>query len=108
MKRLLYAAFLLQHLDEDGLKYFLNTKKYGKVDGTVSVWIKADAYNDYGGQSVNLEQFWKAFDSGMSYEKAAFETFAGKQAKKFGFTKVRLDMKGNFVERDRVQINFLK
>jgi hypothetical protein len=26
---------------EDGLKYFLNAKKYGKVDGTVSMWIKS-------------------------------------------------------------------
>jgi len=97
-----------QIMYEDGLKYFLNAKKYGKVDGTVSVWIKADAYNDYGGQSINLDQFWKAKDAGMSTEQAAFETFAGKQAKKFDFTKVRSDIKGNFVKRDEVIINFLK
>ncbi|KFF09017.1 hypothetical protein [Chryseobacterium luteum] len=98
-----------QIMYEDGLKYFLNAKKYGKVDGTVSVWIKADIYNDYGGQSVNLDQFWIAKDAGLSTEKAAFETFAGKQAKKFGFSKVRSDMKDkNFIERDQVIINFLK
>ncbi len=102
-----YAA-LGQIIYEDGLKYFLNAKKYGRVDGTVSNWIKADIYTDYGGQSINLEQFWKAVDNGMSYEQAAFETFAGKQAKKFGFTKVRSNIKNNFVERERVQINFLK
>ncbi|UTX48933.1 hypothetical protein [Chryseobacterium sp. MA9] len=87
---------------------FFDFKKYGKVDGTISVWIKADIYTDYGGQSVNLEQFWKAVDNGMPYEKAAFETFAGKQAKKYGFTKLRSNIKNNFVERERVQINFLK
>lgn len=97
-----------QIMYEDGLKYFLNAKKYGKVDGTVSVWEKSTSYTDYGGQSINLEQFWKAFDSGTSYEKAAFETFAGKQAKKFGFTKVRLNMDENIVKREKVQINFLK
>ncbi|MDR6158684.1 hypothetical protein QF023_002200 [Chryseobacterium sp. SLBN-27] len=102
-----YAA-LGQIIYEDGLKYFLNAKKYGRVDGTVSVWIKADIYTNYGGQSINLEQFWKAVDNEMSYEQAAFETFAGKQAKKFGFTKVRSNIKNNFVERERVQINFLK
>jgi hypothetical protein len=98
-----------QIIYEDGLKYFLNAKKYGKVDGTVSVWIKADIYTDYGGQSINLDQFWKARDAGMSIEQAAFSTFAGKQAKKFGFSKVRFDIKDkNFVERDQVIINFLK
>ncbi|AZA55188.1 hypothetical protein [Chryseobacterium sp. G0201] len=102
-----YAA-LGQIIYEDGLKYFLNAKKYGKVDGTVSVWIQADIYTDYGGQSINLDQFWKARDAGMSIEQAAFSTFAGKQAKKFGFTKVRSNIKDNFVERERVQINFLK
>ncbi|WP_431609324.1 hypothetical protein [Chryseobacterium sp. 'Rf worker isolate 10'] len=98
-----------QIIYEDGLKYFLNAKKYGKVDGTVSVWIKADIYTDYGGQSINLDQFWKARDAGVSIEQAAFSTFAGKQAKKFGFSKVRFDIKDkNFVERDQVIINFLK
>ncbi|MDF2934583.1 MAG: hypothetical protein K0R36_3914 [Chryseobacterium sp.] len=93
--------FFIQIMYEDGLKYFLNAKKYGKVDGTVSVWIKADAYNDYGGQSINLEQFWKAKDAGLSTEKAAFETFAGKQAKKFGFTKVRV------LDEDKITKNYV-
>lgn len=93
---------------EDGLKYFLNAKKYGKVDGTVSMWIKADIYNDYGGLSVNLEQFWKAVEKeGMSYEKAAFETFAGKQALKNGFTKVRI-LDDEKITRNSVELNFLK
>ncbi len=96
-----------QIIYEDGLKYFLNAKKYGKVDGTVSIWIKADIYTDYGGQSINLDQFWKAFDNGMSYEEAAFSTFAGKQAKKFGFTKVRI-IDSKKITRDGVQLNFLK
>ena len=88
---------------------FLNAKKYGKVDGTVSVWIKADIYTDYGGQSINLDQFWKARDADMSIEQAAFETFAGKQAKKFGFTKVRSNMENkNFVKKNEVIINFFK
>lgn len=96
-----------QIMYEDGLKYFLNAKKYGKVDGTVSIWMKADIYTDYGGQSINLDQFWKAVDKGMSYEKAAFETFAGKQALKNGFTKVRiLDKKK--ISKDYVELNFLK
>ncbi|VXB82545.1 conserved hypothetical protein [Flavobacterium sp. 9AF] len=97
-----------QIIYEDGLKYFLRAKKYGKVDGTVSIWEKSNAYTDYGGQSINLNQFWKAFDKGMSYEQAAFETFAGKQAKKFGFTKVRTNINHNIVTRDKVQINFLQ
>ena len=97
-----------QIMYEDGLKYFLNAKKYGKVDGTVSIWMKADAYADYGGLSVNLEQFWKAvIEDGMSYEKAAFETFAGRQALKNGFAKVRiLDKKK--ISKDYVELNFLK
>ncbi|UTX48929.1 hypothetical protein [Chryseobacterium sp. MA9] len=97
-----------QIIYEDGLKYFLNAKKYGKVDGTVSVWIKADIYTDYGGQSVNLEQFWKARDAGLSIEDAAFSTFAGKQAKKFGFTKVRIINEQEQITRDEVQLNFLR
>jgi hypothetical protein len=101
-----YAA-LGQIIYEDGLKYFLNAKKYGKVDGTVSTWIKADIYTDYGGQSINLEQFWKAFDKGMPYEQAAFETFAGKQAKKFGFSKVRI-LDDEKITRNYVELNFLK
>lgn len=97
-----------QIMYEDGLKYFLNAKKYGKVDGTVSIWMKADAYADYGGLSVNLEQFWKAvIEDGMSYEKAACETFAGRQALKNGFTKVRILDKKKIL-KDYVELNFLK
>ncbi|OCA76051.1 hypothetical protein BBI01_04970 [Chryseobacterium artocarpi] len=102
-----YAA-LGQIIYEDGLKYFLNAKKYGKVDGTVSVWVKADIYTDYGGQSINLDQFWKARDAGMSIEQAAFATFAGKQAKKFGFVKVRILDQDEQITRNRVELNFLK
>ncbi|MFY7816079.1 MAG: hypothetical protein ACOVRK_12930, partial [Chryseobacterium taeanense] len=102
-----YAA-LGQIIYEDGLKYFLNAKKYGKVDGTVSIWIKADIYTDYGGQSINLEQFWKARDAGMSIEQAAFSTFAGKQAEKFGFTKVRVLNEDKQITRNNVELNFLK
>lgn len=99
-----------QVIYEDGLQYYLKRpKKYGKVDGTISSWIKADAYADYGGQSINLEQFWKYKDMGYSTERAAFKTFAGKMAKKNGFTKVRDNIiKKNFVEREQVVINFLK
>lgn len=96
-----------QIMYEDGLKYFLNAKKYGKVDATVSIWMKTDAYADYGGLSVNLDQFWKAVDKGMSYEKAAFETFAGKQALKNGFTKVKI-LDDEKITRTSVELNFLK
>ena len=67
------------------LKYFLNAKKYGKVDGTVSVREKSTSYTDYGGQSINLEQFWKAVDiDKMSYEKAALKLLQINKPKKLG------------------------
>ena len=100
-----------QIMYEDGLKYSLNAKKmqkkYGKVDGTVSVWMKLDIYNDYGGQSINLDQFWEAVDSGKSYEDAAFETFTGQWAKKNGFTKVVFDPKRK-ITREEIVVKFLK
>jgi hypothetical protein len=92
---------------DDGLAYFNRSRNYGNVDGTLNVWAKTESYAEYGGQSINLEQFWKAVDKAkMSFEEAAFETFSGKWAKKNGFTKVRI-RNAKDVSRESVMLNFL-
>jgi hypothetical protein len=92
---------------DDGLAYFNRSRNYGNVDGTLNVWAKTESYAEYGGQSINLEQFWKAVDNAkMSFEEAAFETFSGKWAKKNGFAKVRIRNVKD-VSRESVMLNFL-
>ncbi len=44
-------------------------------------------YEDYGGQSINLIQFWEAKASGKSIEEAALSTFTGSRMKAKGFGK---------------------
>jgi hypothetical protein len=117
-ENLLYADFnipktitdkfsrLGQIMLDDGLAYFNRSKKYGNVDGTLNTWQKSESYAEYGGQSINLDQFWKARDAGKSIEEAAFETFSGKWAKENGFKKVRFEQKN--IEQKGVMLNFLK
>lgn len=102
-----YSGFGELMLD-DSLAYFKNNPKLGKVDGNIGFWVEyGEYYKDYGGKSINLKQFWEAVDTGKSYEKAAFETFTGKWAKKNGFTKVVFDPKREVWESE-VVVKFLK
>ena len=102
-----YSGFGELMLDES-LAYFKNNAKFGKVDGNMGYWVQFDEYyKDYGGQSINLKQFWEAVGSGKSYEEATFETFTGQWAEKNGFTKVVFDPKRK-IERNQVVVKFLK
>ena len=66
-------------------------KEFKQVDGIFGYWIRdANLYSEYGGQSINLKQFWKAVDEGATYEEAAFKTFTGKWAEKNEFSKIVL------------------
>ena len=66
----------VKYLNRKELKHaewYIN-HKFGKVDGSFGVWVNNPGYyNQYGGQSINLTQFWKAVDGGMSYEKASLK-----------------------------------
>ena len=70
--------------------------------------MKSNRYADYGGESIILKQFWNAVDQGMSYEDAAFSTFAGKWAKDNGFTKFFVDNIDDDILPSKVVIKFLK
>lgn len=77
-----------------------------EINGMFGVWIKyPEYYAHYGGESINLKKFWKAYDSGMSETDAAFETITGKWAKENGYTKVEIQGK---IKKDEVIIKFLK
>lgn len=96
-----------QTILDDALGYFNRSKKYGPVDGTLNIWSKSGAYAEYGGQSINLEQFWRAVETPMSYVEAAFQTFSGAWAKKSGFTTVRF-RGAEDITKETVILNFLK
>jgi hypothetical protein len=91
---------------DDALAYFRRSAKFGNVDGTANLWTTLKIYDDYGGASINLKQFWNAVDKGMTYEKAAFETFSGKWAKANGFDGVKFAQEN--IERDEVLLSFIK
>lgn len=87
---------------DDTLAFYLNNPKFGTVDGSFGVWVNNPSYyNEYDGQSINLTQFWEAVYGGMSYEKAAFETFTGKWAKKNGFGKASYNI-DNHIKPEQV------
>ncbi len=94
---------------DDTLAFYLKNPKFGKVDGNFGVWVTNPSYYDqYGGASINLKQFWKAVDEQkMSYEEAAFETFTGKWAEKNGFEKVSYNI-DNHIKPEQVIMKFLK
>ncbi len=90
---------------DDAHTFMQNSKKVPEINGMFGVWIKyPEYYVHYGGESINLKKFWKAIESGMDEEKAAFETVTGKWAKEQGYTKVV------FFEKNKheVIIKFLK
>ncbi|MGV7106003.1 hypothetical protein [Flavobacterium sp. U410] len=94
---------------DESLAYFNNNVKFGKVDGNFGYWVKFEEYyKDYGGQSINLKQFWQAVDAGKPYEEAAFETFTGKWAEKNGFTKIVINDVKKDISKENVIIKFIK
>ena len=94
---------------DESLAYFNNNVKCGNADGNIGYWVKFEEYyKDYGGQSINLKQFWEAVDSGKSYEQAAQETFTGQWAEKNGFTKVVFRNKEKDIAKEAVIVKFLK
>lgn len=94
---------------DDTLAFYLKNPKFGKVDGCFGVWVTNPSYYDqYGGTSINLKQFWKVVDEQkMSYEEAAFETFTGKWVEKNGFKKVSYN-RDNHIKPEQVIMKFLK
>ncbi len=91
----------------DALSYFNKSKKLGPVDGFIALFIKdTELYIEYGGISINLEQFWKARNAGKSIEETAFETFSGKWAKENDLTKLRYD--DNEITPNQVLVIFTK
>lgn len=92
----------------DAIVFYQSNKKFGRLDGVIGWWKKASMYEDYGGQSINLKKFWEAVDDGMSYEKAALETFTGSKMKAKGFGKVRYNTSKNKISETEVIVNFLK
>lgn len=92
----------------DAIVFYQSNKKFGRLDGVIGWWKKASMYEDYGGQSINLRKFWEAVDKGMSYEKAALETFTGSKMKAKGFEKVRYNTSKNKISETEVIVNFLK
>lgn len=65
-------------------------------------------YADYGGSSLNLQQFWKNVNKEkMTYEQAALNTFTGKWAKKNGFERVVFDPDREILETE-VIVKFIK
>lgn len=90
---------------DDAHTFMKNSKKVPEINGMFGVWLKhPEYYVHYGGESINLKKFWKAVDSGMNEEKAAFETITGKWAKENGYTKVVFFEKN----KQEVIIKFLK
>ena len=51
-------------------------------------WIESAAYE--GGASTNLKQFWDARRAGQSEVDAAFSTWSGGMARKYGFKNVKV------------------
>jgi hypothetical protein len=92
---------------DDALAFYNMNKKFTKVDGTIGHWLKSETlYSNYGGESINLTQFWNAVNfKKMTYEQAAFETFSGRWAKQNGFTKVEYKLMG--VRPNKVTIKFI-
>jgi hypothetical protein len=82
------------------------SKKVPDIDGMFGVWLKHPVYYaHYGGESINLKKFWKAYDSGMSETDAVFETITGQWAKENGYTKIVIQGE---ITREEVIIKFLK
>jgi hypothetical protein len=91
---------------DDAHTFMKNSKKVPEINGMFGMWIKyPEYYAHYGGESINLKKFWKAVDSGMDEEQAAFETITGGWAKENGYTKAEIQGK---IKRDEVIIKFLK
>jgi len=83
-----------------------NSKRVPNVDGMFGVWVKNEAYYvHYGGESLNLKKFWKAYNGGKSTTEAAFKTITGQWAKANGYTKA--EIQGEILQ-DEVIIKFLK
>ncbi len=73
----------------------ITVKGIGKdVDGINGEWITSSAYDEYGGQSVNLRMLKDAMKgkeiNTVNLEAAALKNFTGRWAKKNGFTKVEI------------------
>jgi len=92
---------------DDTYEFMKKNKEIDEADGILGFWKADGVYNPYGGQSVNLKAFWEAVDNGMSYEKAAYETFTGKWSKAKGF-KNALWKSEDDIKRTRTIIKFLK
>jgi len=79
------------------------------LSGIATLWTENKIYADYGGSSLNLQQFWKNVKEGkMTYEQAALNTFTGKWAKENGFSKVRIKNQGKDIMLDEVRLVILK
>nr|WP_315175592.1 hypothetical protein [uncultured Flavobacterium sp.] len=90
---------------DDAHLFMKNSKKVPEINGMFGVWLKHPAYYaHYGGESINLKKFWKAYDSGMSETEAAFETITGQWAKENKYIKADIQV----LEKDEVIIKFLK
>ena len=93
-------------LFDDAYTFMKNSKKVPDIDGMFGVWAKnPDFYVHYGGESINLKKFWKAFDEGKTLKEAAFETITGDWARQNKYTKVEFQGRP---ERGEVIIKFLK
>ena len=94
---------------DDALHYFIKKPKFESVDGIATLWTENKIYADYGGSSLNLQQFWKNVKEGkMTYEQAALNTFTGKWAKENGFSKVRIKIQEDDILLDEVRLVILK
>lgn len=93
---------------DDAKAFFTINPKFGDIDGVFGLWLKSNRlYSKYGGQSVNLTQFWNAVDKGMTYEQAAFQTFTGGWAKDNEFTKLVFNPDKD-ITKESVLFKFLK
>ena len=93
---------------DDSLKFFIANSKYSP-DGVLGFWSKKlNYYKEYGGESINLSQFWKAVDEGSSFEESAFHTFTGQWAKRNGFDRVMIGNVKKDITNEKVIIKFIK
>ncbi len=94
---------------DDALIFFKGNKKFPSVDGTLDLYMKSSTYSDYGGQSIILNQFWKAMvRNGGDIDEAAFSTFAGEWARNNGFKRIWYDSVNHPLTEEEVMIKFLK
>jgi hypothetical protein len=55
-------------------------------------------------QGTNFDSYFRARQQGLSHEEAALQTWAGRQAARFGFKRVRFIEDGSLVDGDSPQV----